>query len=166
MRKSILFIVIVFAVLTALGCMQVVHALDLDLINSVRQNEIISAENLTIDINTTNATTAANNTITTTDSTDLSDLTSLANTTNPSLDTTYYNTLDTTYNSTEDAFPYNSTYYTTDTVPATSQTTTINPSYTTTSNSLSIGNILSILLIVVGFLLILLGVAIIIRMKK
>ena len=45
-------------------------------------------------------------------------------------------------------------------------TTTVTTNYNTSSNTLSIGNILSILLIVVGFLLLLLGIAILIRMKR
>ena len=144
MKKSILFVIATIAILAIIGYVQSVYAIDLDLINSVRQNEIISAENLILDDNNVtqqNVTTATDtNTVDNTIVNNVVSNTVLDNTTAKPQVNEVENTL--------------------------APTTTVTTNYNTSSNTLSIGNILSILLIVVGFLLLLLGIAILIRMKR
>ena len=149
MRKTLFFIIVVIATITLIGCVNHVHALDLNLINNVRQNEIISAENLSIEANTTASTTATTNVTTST------------TTASTYEDDPFGSFEDDPYTTYSD--PYSDTYQES-TTTATQATTTVGSEYSTTSNELTIGNILSILLIVIGFLLILLGIAIMIRM--
>lgn len=131
MKKTcfILFAFILFVIFS----IQNVYAIDLNLINSVRENEIESAENLTLD-------------------------TRVNNTTNDTYDDD--ETLNNTYdNATDDEITNNS-----DTLPSTN--TNVSNVTSAADGTLTIANILNILLVVVGFLLILLGIAILIRINR
>ncbi len=130
MKRKYLILTILLIILFVISMSQKVLALDLNIIESARENEENSASNLSIDDATTN-----------TDSSNTSD------------DST--NSIDSL-----SATPQriNNTTNTAVTVS--------NASNTSGSGVLTIDNILSILLLVVGFLLILLSIAIMIRLKK
>lgn len=121
MKKTCFILVALIAFLFILSGVQNVYAIDLNLINSVRENEINSAENLSV-----NTLVEENNTISNND----------GNTINEN------NTTDTLLS------------------------TNVSNVTSTTDGTLTIGNILNILLVVVGVLLILLGIAIMIRMNR
>ena len=139
MKKIILISFVMIAILFVFSCVQSVYAIDLNLINSIRENEISTAENLAID-----------NSI-------VQENTLLNNFNNGTLETAENNTLNTV-----DSRTLTTNTIGSETVNPTTVTTTTTP----TANTLSVANILTILLIVVGFLLILLGIAIMIRLKK
>ena len=135
MKKSIFVLFVMIALLLIMAGFQSVYAIDLNLINSVRENEITSAQNLAID----NTTGTYNN--------------------------AYSNSTYNAYNTYNTYTPESQTFTTISNTPDTPPTTVVGNTTTTASNTLTIGNILSILLIVVGLLLIFLGIAILIRMK-
>lgn len=125
-KTNVIITLILFVLFFFIGTINV-HAIDLNLINTVRENEINSAGNLN----------SSTNNNTQTNSINLSGNGSLIS------------------NSTG----LNNTQFE---LPSTNVTNVIG----TESESLSIGNILNILLIVVGVLLVFLGIAIIIRINR
>ncbi len=152
MKKSVFIIVAVFAFVFLIGYASSVHALNTYLLDNVFENNVTS-------VNNTLTNNVENNTITTTSANILNTTSTVSNLTNET------NTAVTSTNTLND-----STYYggeQLDTVyQESTPTTVVTPNYTSNSNSLTISDILSILLLVVGLLLILLGIAILIRMKK
>ena len=126
MKKTITVVAILVTFLFVMACAQSVYAIDLDLITSVRQNEISSAQNLTLENENTQ-----NNVIATTTSTSNTANTTSTNTTkNTSTNTATSNTAST---STTTSQPVSS-----------SSTTTVS---TSSNDLLSIENLLSIFLI-------------------
>lgn len=119
-KNHLIVITLIIFLFIALGA-QSVYAIDLNLINSIRENEVDSAENLSLNTSNTN-TTIGNTTV--------NDNSSYSNSTSN--------------------------------LPSTS----VSNVTSTTDGTLTIENILNILLVVVGVLLILLGIAIMIRMNR
>ena len=130
MKRKYLILTILLIILFVISMSQKVLALDLNIIESARENEENSALNLSIDDATTNAD-SSNTSNASTNSIDSLSATPqrINNTTNTAV-------------------------------------TVSNASNTSGSGVLTIDNILSILLLVVGFLLILLSIAKMIRLKK
>lgn len=124
MKKNLLLALILVIFLFVLFGIQSVYAIDLNLINSIQENEISISENLSLNTNTSN-----------------------------------FNSI---VNSNSSAESNNPTEYNNSILPSASVSNVTN----TTDGSLTIGNILNILLVVVGVLLILLGIAILIRMNR
>ncbi len=156
MKKSI-FLVVVLITIFFIGQVSAVYALDLNLVNSVRENEIQSAENLTIE--NTNVTP---NTVSYTTNTTASNEVYDAN--------TYYQG---GYDAENENGNYESmlntyTQTNTETTNSSYEYTTVTPTSTnpTTANGLTISDIINILVLVVGIVLILLGIAVLIRTKK
>ena len=174
MKKSIFLVVAIFTTLLVFSCFQAVYAVDLNLIDSIRQNEITSAENLAIENSVANTTdtvdttenTLYNTTLTTSDSNTISSDNDISTTYNSIDDIDYDTPIYDSYNYYDTSATSNTTSNTTSYQNTSSSTTTVTSNYNTSSSNMSLGNILSILLIVVGFVLILLGIAIIIRVKK
>lgn len=123
MKKTCFILITLIAFLFIMSGVQNVYAIDLNLINSVRENEINTAENLSVNTNAYNTT----------------DIDSNSN----------FEDEDTAINDDN-------------TIPTTNVSNVTN----TTDGTLTIENILNILLVVVGVLLILLGIAIMIRMNR
>lgn len=126
MKKSYFILITLIVLLFVAAGIQSVYAIDLNLINNVRENEINSAENLAVN-------TATNNSVG-----------------NDSNDTSYMPIRNSSTNESQSDFP----------------SANISNVANTTDGTLTIGNILNILLVVVGVLLILLGIAIMIRMNR
>lgn len=124
MKKNLLLALVSIIFLFVLFGIQSVYAIDLNLINSIQENEISTSENLSLNTNISNVNSIVNS--------------------NSSLETN------------------NSTKYDDSILPSTSVSNVTSE----TAGSLTIGNILNILLVVVGVLLILLGIAILIRMNR
>lgn len=124
MKKNLLLALILVIFLFVLFGIQSVYAIDLNLINSIQENEISISENLSLNTNASN-----------------------------------FNSI---VNSNSSAESNNPTEYNNSILPSASISNVTN----TTDGSLTIGNILNILLVVVGVLLILLGIAILIRMNR
>ena len=156
MKKSI-FLFVVLITIFFIGQVSAVYALDLNLVNSVRENEIQSAENLTIE-----NTNVMENTVFYSTNTPASNN---VNNTN-----TYYEDGNNTENENGNYESMLNTYTQTNTEPANTpyEYATVTPTSTnpTTANGLTISDIINILVLVVGIVLILLGIAVLIRMKK
>lgn len=129
--KKIILITLITTILIMLG-IQSVSAIDLNLINSVRENEITSSENLSLNTNTSEE----------------------------FLDEDEY------WEDENDIFFEDEFDNSIEDTDITNTSTVISNVTTPQDGTLTIGNILNILLVVVGVLLILLGIAIMIRMNR